>query len=292
MTTDQRVRWTECYPVELQARMKECPVVYLPIGLCEPHGQIAVYGLDLIKAEYLCDKAALRYGGVVAPSLGYTLHETGFHAGWLDEVIGEENPRMTSMPPHVLLYFFIYQLRSFANAGFTSAFVLTGHAGGNEHDLRLTASLFQEAFGFEVQVFTDGDLVADRYKGDHAGKYEISQLMYIRPKLVDLTLSSLANKPGSDGTLAIGSDAMEASGDYGSQIVDAALERMGTIVGEMNQSPSSLKRIGIAETEQIWLKVLTLQEEWITSSPLKSQNLLPGHSQWQPYERPYNKKRG
>ncbi|MEW9698640.1 creatininase family protein [Paenibacillus sp. SI8] len=288
MTTVQRVRWSECYPVELQARMKECPVVYLPIGLCEPHGQISVYGLDLIKAEYLCEKAALCYGGVVAPSLGYTIHETGFHAGWLEEVVGDENPRMTSIPPHVLLYFFIYQLRSFANAGFSSAFVLTGHAGGNEHDLRLTAALFQEAFGFEVQVFTDGELVADRYAGDHAGKYEISQLMHIRPDFVDLALCSLANHPGSDGTLAIGSDAMEASQEYGRQILEATLEQIGVHVSEMNYSPSSLKRIGIAEMEQVWLKVLALQGEWRTSSPLKQQLPLSRHSQWQPYERPYN----
>jgi creatinine amidohydrolase/Fe(II)-dependent formamide hydrolase-like protein len=48
------------------------PIVYLPMGLCEPHGHIAALGLDLLKAEYYCEQAADRFGVVVAPAQGYT----------------------------------------------------------------------------------------------------------------------------------------------------------------------------------------------------------------------------
>jgi hypothetical protein len=42
-----------------------------------PRGHAAAFGLDMIKAEYSCDTAAARFGGIVAPSQTYHIHETG-----------------------------------------------------------------------------------------------------------------------------------------------------------------------------------------------------------------------
>ena len=80
MTTSTSVRWAELRPDDFRARRDACPIVYLPIGLCEPHGHIAALGLDLLKAEYFCEQAAQRFGGIVAPAQGYHIHECGFHA--------------------------------------------------------------------------------------------------------------------------------------------------------------------------------------------------------------------
>jgi hypothetical protein len=33
------VCWEELPPAEFEARLAELPVVYLPLGLCEPHGK-------------------------------------------------------------------------------------------------------------------------------------------------------------------------------------------------------------------------------------------------------------
>jgi hypothetical protein len=77
--TSTSVRWAELRPDDFRARRDACPIVYLPIGLCEPHGHIAALGLDLLKAEYYCEQAAQRFGGVVAPAQGYHIHECGFH---------------------------------------------------------------------------------------------------------------------------------------------------------------------------------------------------------------------
>ncbi len=41
------------------------------MGMVEPHGHAAAFGLDLIKAEDLCDEAAARFGGIVAPPQTY-----------------------------------------------------------------------------------------------------------------------------------------------------------------------------------------------------------------------------
>ena len=47
------VYWAELFPLEFEERLKACPVVYLPLGLCEPHGLISAFGLDTFKAEYI-----------------------------------------------------------------------------------------------------------------------------------------------------------------------------------------------------------------------------------------------
>ncbi|MCU0403678.1 MAG: creatininase family protein, partial [Chitinophagaceae bacterium] len=180
------------------------PLVYLPLGICEPHGRIAVLGLDLIKAEWLCEEAAQRYGGIVAPALGYQIHESGYHAPWLADVVGNVNAMMTSMPPHVMLHFFLYQLRAFNNAGFKAAIVLSGHAGGNELDFRMAASCFMQYSTMKVKVFADPELVQGKFTGDHAGQYEISQLLYLQEEAVKTKEDDDKNRLGR---FALGSDA-------------------------------------------------------------------------------------
>ncbi|MGC1239932.1 MAG: creatininase family protein, partial [Chryseosolibacter sp.] len=84
--TGCKTLWAELLPYEFKKRLAECPIVYLPLGLCEPHGQVSAFGLDTIKAEWLCQEAARQVGGIVAPSMGYHIHETGYHARWLEEM--------------------------------------------------------------------------------------------------------------------------------------------------------------------------------------------------------------
>ena len=86
MTTPVSVRWEELLPREFVARLQERPLVYLPMGLCEPHGHPAAFGLDTLKAVWLCEESASRWGGIVAPTQGYHIHETGYHASWLRAV--------------------------------------------------------------------------------------------------------------------------------------------------------------------------------------------------------------
>ena len=45
MSENRNVCWEELLPAELEARLAAFPVVYLPLGLCEPHGHIAPFGL-------------------------------------------------------------------------------------------------------------------------------------------------------------------------------------------------------------------------------------------------------
>ncbi|GLX67008.1 creatininase family protein [Paenibacillus glycanilyticus] len=289
-----KVRWSELLPSEFQQRQTECPVVYLPMGLCEPHGQIAAFGLDTIKAEWLCEQAAAQVGGIVAPSLGYHIHESGYHARWLEDTVGENNACMTSMPPHVLLPFFLYQLRAFANAGFLGIIVISGHSGGNQLDLRRAASLFESYCGVRVWVASDPELAAGSFEGDHAGKYEISQLMYIRQDLVNFSKLNLHNEPGSGGPLAIGEDAPEASEKLGQAIMQTCLHSLVTGATAMSTDLVEIRhsgrlaprRLTYDDVERIWTELRKQFNDWVSVSPHPGQPAVSAESQWKPYESP------
>ena len=41
-----KVQWERMFPDELEAALEACPMVYLPYGLCEPHGWHNAVGMD------------------------------------------------------------------------------------------------------------------------------------------------------------------------------------------------------------------------------------------------------
>lgn len=283
-----KVLWSELFPYELEQRLDDCPLVYLPIGLCEPHGRISAFGLDTIKAEYLCVESARRNGGIVAPTLGYHIHEAGYHAGWLETEIGETaNPRLTAMPPHVLLQFFLYQLRAFANAGFRAIVAVSGHSGGNQADLRAVAEAFQRQVPVACWVGSDPELVAGQFAGDHAGRYEISQLMHIRPDLVDVSLRSLEDERDAGGRYALGATAADASPELGERIIEASLARLATIARGLlaaEARPTPALPVGYELTEAIWREIWQGRSGWRTASPFPNQAPVSASSKWKRYE--------
>jgi creatinine amidohydrolase len=255
------VRWDRLKPAEFLARQGQCPVVYLPMGLCEPHGHVAPFGLDTIKAEWLCREAALRFGGIVAPTMTYHIHETGYHAPWLKEVMGGVNPRLCALPPHLVLETMMYQLRAFHNAGFGGAVVISGHHGAQE-DLRMVAEAFSNAFEFRTFVRTDPELVAGTYSGDHAGRYEVSQLLAIRPDLISLDRAG-RTKSDALGRFAQNPDVLEASEELGRSILELSLRAIETALHAMPLQKSSAF-ICMSETQRVWATVSSRWESWAT----------------------------
>ena len=263
MTT---VRWTELKPEEFETRLAARPLVYLPMGMCEPHGHAAAFGLDLLKAEDICDAAAAQFGGIVAPSQGYHIHEVGYHAPWLDEVVGTVNPRMAALPPDVVLRSLLFQLRAFVNAGFRSIAVITGHNGA-QADLRMVAEEFTKLVPVPVTVRSDPELVAGTYPGDHAGKFELSQLLHLRPELVDMDrLDRTTTSPL--GRFAQGPDAAEASAGYGKQIIDASVAAVGALVDDAGQGPADLPLLSMEAVEPAWTAIARRRPDWVSYGPV------------------------
>lgn len=261
-----RVRWAELLPHEFVARQTQRSVLYVPLGLCEPHGQVAAFGLDTIKADYLCEEAALRFGGIVAPTIGYHIHETGIALDWLEEVVGSENPRMAGLPPEVVLQTFLYQLRAFANAGFDLIVAISGHNFGQQ-DLRLVAEEFMRDVAVSVVVRSDPELVEGEFEGDHAGRYEISQLLQLRPDLVDL---SLIDHPKTTlGRFALNPDANEATAAFGRDILERSLANLGELLAASLAKTPKLTRsqFTYAQTAKVWKRVEDRRTEWVTVNP-------------------------
>lgn len=260
------VQWEELLPEEFLRRQSERPLVWLPMGLCEPHGHVAPFGLDTLKAAYLCEEGARRIGGIVAPAMAYHVHETGYHAPWLDRVMGDVNPRLAALPPHVVLETFLYLLRAFRNAGFEAAIVVSGHHGGNQEDLRRVAQAFDKALGFQTFVCSDPELVEGQFTPDHAGRYELSQLLAIRP---DLVVMDRAGRVESDplGRFAQNPDVAEASAEEGARILEASLKLLGEVAVGFEPASGPMEFIPMERMEEIWQGILSERASWRTLRP-------------------------
>jgi creatinine amidohydrolase len=263
-TTDHGdpVRWAELKPEEFLHRLADRPLAYLPMGMVEPHGHAVAFGLDQIKAEYLCDVAAARFGGIVAPPQTYHIHETGFHGTWLDEVVGDVNPRLGGMPPDVVMRSLLFQLRVCANAGFRAVMVVSGQNGA-QGDLRLVADEFTKLAHIPVVVRSDPELVRGTYPGDHAGRYEISQLLHIRPDLVDMSrLGRVATDPL--GRFAQNPDAGEATAEYGEQIIEAQIAKIGELADQTGLGAADQPFLTFDDVEPAWEAVERERSSWVS----------------------------
>ena len=266
MGHDEPVRWIELKPEEFLRRLAERPVAYLPMGMVEPHGHAAAFGLDLIKAEYLCDQAARRFGGIVAPAQTYHIHETGFHGTWLEEVVGDVNPRLGGLPPDVVMRSLLFQLRVCVNAGFRAVMVVSGQNGA-QGDLRLVADEFMKLIPVPVVVRSDPELVRGTFPGDHAGRYELSQLLYIRPDLVDMTRLDRVNSDPL-GRFAQNPDAHEATAEYGEQVIEAQIAQIGELVNQAGLGASDISTLTFDDVEPAWAAVERQRPSWVSYGPV------------------------
>jgi creatinine amidohydrolase len=258
----EAVRWVELKPEEFLHRLADRPVAYLPMGMVEPHGHAAAFGLDMIKAEYLCDEAARRFGGIVTPPQTYHFHETGFHGTWVQEVVGEVNPRLGGLPPDVVMRSLLFQLRVCVNAGFRAVMVVSGQNGA-QGDLRLVADEFMKVAPVPVVVRSDPELVRGTFPSDHAGKYELSQLLHIRPDLVDMArLGRVASDPL--GRFAQNPDADEATAEYGKQVIETQIDRIGELVGNAGLGPADLASLTFDDVEPAWTAVEQQRSAWVS----------------------------
>lgn len=289
MSGCEPVRWADLKPDEFVRRRTERPVCYLPMGVCEPHGHVAALGLDTHKADWLCDRAAERTGGVVAPTQGYHVHESGFHARWLHDVVGDTQGGLLPLPAHVMCAVILHQLRGIRNAGFAAAVLVTGHVGGSEHDVRRWCTAFAERFGLQVVVTSDAELSSE--PGDHAGRYELSALMYVRPDLVDLSLLERWREADAGGRLALGDTAGDATAEYGAVVMESALDALVARVAELDIGTDAdgnyrieSSALPFSPVDALIGELLAEADTWESSHPRAGQEPVPAGSRWAPYE--------
>jgi len=153
-------------PTKLEKALRNFPVVYVPFGLIEWHGQHLPLGNDAIKAHAILVKSAEQFGGVVYPPVY-------FHDGF---------PKESLIP--VLTHLF-QRLKK------TGARVIMGVSG---HNVKGQIDMINKALEPVVADRTlagiglwEVTLSSSEESGtDHAAKWETSNMMFFYPDLVDL----------------------------------------------------------------------------------------------------------
>jgi creatinine amidohydrolase len=222
-TGELKARWEEMLPHQFRAAFAALPVVFLPLGTVEWHGEHNALGLDALKAHALCVGAARRAGGgIVHPPLYGGM-------GGLDKpatVVLEGEQAWGNY----LLRPWLEQLCSeFHRQGFRAILMLTGHYGHNQQIVvRETAARMTERLQIPVLGTPEYWLAHDvGYLGDHAGIGETSLLWHLRPELG--AIERLDPEYGATDAIAEG-----ASPERGARYAEVIETRLAALAGAMS----------------------------------------------------------
>ncbi|HLK60762.1 MAG TPA: creatininase family protein [Chthonomonadaceae bacterium] len=285
----REVRWERMFPDELEQAFTECPVVYFPYGLCEPHGPQNAVGLDSLKAHGIACAAARAHGGIVAPPDYWHIHELGGYASWAEGAVGQV-PRtwLTSMPPWQHFRNVCYHVRMADALGFHAALFLTGHYGPNWEDLKRLLELIQPSVGTRLYGLPDFEantpgFDGDGAGGDHAGKVETSLLWALEPECVDI--SRLPSKEAPGPHFAMGASAYEANRKVGERMVADEVRWLGAKAQELLAEYARLQPAHTLRTfedvERLWETAVrpqlkgfqSMQELWEGQTPVPADSV-------------------
>ncbi len=285
------VRWERMFPDELEAAFEKRPVVYLPQGLCEPHGPQNTVGLDALKAHGICCAAAREHGGIVAPADWWHVHEIGHYATWARDNIGEARPWMTSMPPWHHFKNLCYQLRTFHNLGFHACVILTGHYGPNWLDLKTVVQSLQPHMAMRMHGLPDFEVNqpgfdgTGKITGDHAGRVETSLLWAVEPGCVDISRLPAKDAPGPH--FAMGGSAYEANRRTGERMARDEAAGIGAIVDrllaeyEAHVTAENRRSLSFMDVERIWSRDMRpLVPAFASMKAVDPDKAPPPDSQW------------
>ena len=270
--TNKEVRWERMFHDQLEAAFDSKPLLYIPYGLCEPHGPQNALGLDALKAHAICCRAAQAGGGIVAPADYWHIHELGFYAAWARREIGEV-PRkwLTAVPPWVHFKNVCYHIRAADQIGFKAVILLTGHYGPNWEDLKTVISLIQPFIRARLYGLPDFEanylgFDKDGQSGaDHAGRVETSLLWALEPAGVDISRIPPAPLPPPEPVghlFAMGRDAIQASRLEGERMVadeiSFLLNKSSELLAEYDRERKPEKRIeSFEDVEQFWVEFIS-----------------------------------
>ncbi|RFB86866.1 hypothetical protein B5K11_27700 [Rhizobium leguminosarum bv. trifolii] len=127
----------------------------------------------------------------------------------------------------------------------------------------MIGEVFSSRFPIEHFVRTDPELVAGKFVGDHAWRYELSQLLAIRP---DLVAMDRAERITTDalGRFAQNSDVTEATAEEGRAILDASLLAIEEAVSGFALATDQHQFISFDEMEPLAAAVNSEKATWAT----------------------------
>lgn len=220
----EKIQWERMLPAEFRAALAALPVIFLPLGTVEWHGEHNALGLDALKAHELCVRAAHRAGGgVVHPPLYGGM-------GGLDKPATVIMEGEYAWENHLLRPWLEKLCSEFQRLGFQAAIILTGHYGHNQQIVvRETAARLAERLQMPILGLPEYWLAHDAgYWGDHAGIGETSLLWHLHPELVAIDRIRSDPDYGRDGRIEQG-----ASAELGQRYADLIIDRLARLATAM-----------------------------------------------------------
>jgi creatinine amidohydrolase len=217
------------FPDELEAAFEECPIAYLPYGLCEPHGPQNALGMDAIRAHSVLCLVAQELGGVVAPPEYWHCHELGVYGAWAHKRVGQARPWLTAVPPYVFFKNLCYHIRAVDALGFHGAILFSGHSGPHRLDIPVLLETLQPHVSARLYALIGAGALQSRFNDDkgmggHAGRGETSLLWAVAPDCVDLSRLPAPDEPGPH--FALGDYAGESDRRAGERMVADIVEHL------------------------------------------------------------------
>ena len=257
MGQDQKemVQWERMLPAEFQLAFEKLPVVFLPLGTVEWHGEHDALGLDALKAHALCIGAAKKSGGIVHPPLYGGM-------GGLNKPATVKMEPENSWENYLLRPWLEKMCGEFHRLGFKAIIMLTGHYGHNQQIVvREVATRMTERLQVSVLGIPEYWLALDAgYLGDHAGIGETSLLWHLEPDLVAIDRIKIDPDYGKDGVIESGS-----SPELGKKYADLIITRLASLAQSM-PGWNAEKRDAFAQAENAILSVQLrgwrLQQPW------------------------------
>lgn len=169
---ERRLPWQIC------AAMAVRPVVYIPLGTIEWHGEHLPVGLDALTAHGVCAQAAVKAGGLVLPALHYGTG--GGHGAYPWTIMMQDDSEISAQLGKTLsrLEDFGCKLAVLFSGHFADTQLImidhvAGSWNGRQGPMRVMATAVNRIEGLAIAP-------------DHAGVFETTLLSALHPDLVQL----------------------------------------------------------------------------------------------------------
>ena len=223
--TDNEIRFSHLRPAEVTSRLRNYPVIYLPLGPLEWHGPHLPFGTDPLIAQAVARQVCERIGGIVWPTLFWgtererdpqTLENLGFSRD--EYIVGMDFPANTLPSAYCREETFAILVREaleqIARTGAKCAVLVNGHGAVNQVEvLRRLTKEFNHRSELRVLVGLVGSQdSASSGSGAHAASGETNAMLHLHPDSVDLSQLppietpiryqdfAIVDGPGFDGT--------------------------------------------------------------------------------------------
>lgn len=238
---EKKVLYEELTPAEFSARLKDCPVAYLPLGTLEWHSTHLPLGSDGIQSQEFFKRLAKEAGGIVLPMLflgpdldtvinnheyygmdqaktfsdqcTYEIQQLTGSAYWLSD------STFNSMMQGIM--------KQLSRAGFKMV-IAHGHGPSNNY-IESHSKEFKDMYNLTVMNCFGNDSSNLCLQCDHAGANETSIMQYVRPDLVNMK-----NLPQDKTTWPLGmlgdDPRTNANSKYGKAIIDFEVKKMAAII--------------------------------------------------------------